>query len=164
MPMYGRSSVLGAVAVCSAMLLAPIVANSQDKPDAGDKAIEARQGFMRLVVWSGGPLFGMAKGEVPYDAAAASTRAANLTALTQYNFPELFLDGTSKADRPGKTRALPDIMADRAKFQATFEQLGAAVANVSAAAGKGQAELAAAVGEMGKVCGDCHNTFRAKEF
>jgi len=154
----------GIAAAAAAALLAPGAGLAQEKPDAGDKAINARQGFMQLVLWNAGPLFGMAKGEVAYDAAAASARAANLTALTQYNFPELLLDGTSKADRPGKTRALPDIMADRAKFQATFERLGAAVATVAAEAGKGQAELAAAVGAMGKVCGDCHNSFRAKEF
>ena len=30
---------------------------------------------MQLVVWNAGPLFGMAKGEVSYDAAAASSHA-----------------------------------------------------------------------------------------
>jgi cytochrome c556 len=155
---------LGAAALCSAAVLGPLAAVSQDKPDAGEKAIKARQGFMDIVVWEAGPLFGMAKGEVPYDAAAASAHAANLKALSGYAFPSLFLEGTSKADRPGKTRALADIWADMGKFDKALEDWRAAVAVVADEAGKSQEALAAAVGEMGKACGGCHKPFRAEEF
>jgi len=162
--MYRNQKMLSVMALCSAVLLAPTIAATQDAPDAGEKAITTRQGFMRLVLWEAGPLFGMAKGKVDYDAATATANAADLQALTQYTFPGLFLPGTSKADRPGKTRALTDIWEDTAKLEKAFENLGAAVAVVAEEAGKGQAELAAAVGEMGKVCGACHKAFRAKEF
>ena len=159
-----KMNLLSAVALCSAVLLAPSLALPQDKPDAGQKAITARQGFMQLVSWEAGPLFGMAKGEVAYDAGAASAHAANLHALYQYPFPSLFLAGTSKDDRPGKTRALPEIWADMAKFEGAFRDVQAAVDLVNAEAGKGQPELAAAVGELGKACGGCHTPFRAKDF
>jgi cytochrome c556 len=162
--MYRNQKMLGIVALCSAVLLAPTIAVAQDKPDAGEKAITARQGFMQLVLWEAGPLFGMAKGKMDYDAATATANAADLQALTQYTFPGLFLPGTSKADRPGKTRALPDIWEDTAKLEKAYDDLRAAIAVVAEEAGKGQAELAAAVGEMGKACGGCHTPFRAKEF
>jgi cytochrome c556 len=155
---------LGVAAVCCGALLAPLAALSQDKPDAGEKAIKARQGFMQVVVWEAGPLFGMAKGDVPYDAERAAANAANLNALIQYDVGRLFIEGTSKADRPGKTRALADIWADMGKFAKAAEDWRAATAVVAAEAGKGQAELAAAVGEMGKTCGGCHKPFRAEEF
>lgn len=164
MPMFGNRRTLVAAALAAAALMAPTLAIPQDKPDIGDKAIGARQGFMQLVVWNAGPLFGMAKGDVAYDAAKATAAAANLQALAGYDFPALFLDGTSKADKTGKTRALPDIWADRAKFDQAFADWRAAVATVAAEAGKGQAELAAAVGGMGKSCGGCHKPFRAEEF
>ena len=156
--------VLSVMAVCAAVVLGPTIAVTQDKPDVGEKAITARQGFMQLVSWEAGPLFGMAKGEVAYDAGAASAHAANLHTLSQYPFSGLFLAGTSKEDRPGKTRALPDIWADTAKVEGALHDFQATVDLVNAEAGKGQPELAAAVGELGKACGGCHKPFRAKDF
>ena len=96
--------IFGTAAVCSAVLFGSTIAVSQDKPDAGDKAIEARKGYMKVVGWEAGPLFGMAKGEVPYDAASASAHAANLQSIAGYPVGSLFLPDTAKSDRPGKTR------------------------------------------------------------
>lgn len=155
---------LSAVAAVAAAVLVPTLALTQDKTDAGQKAITARQGYMQVVVWEAEPLFGMAKGEVEYDAERAAANAANLNAIAQYDVGRLFIEGTSKADRPGKTRALADIWADQAKFAQAMDDWRAATANVAAEAGKGQVELAAAVGEMGKTCGGCHKPFRAEEF
>ena len=160
--MYKNLKMLSAVALCSAVLLAPTLALTQDKPDAGDKAIASRQGYMKLVIWEAGPLFGMAKGKVDYDAGAAAAHAADLKALTEYSLPELFLPGTSQADRPGKTCALPDIWEDTAKLDQAFKNFKTAIAALGDAAGNGQPALAAAVGEMGKTCGGCHKPFRAK--
>jgi cytochrome c556 len=157
-------NLLGTVVLGSAVLLAPSIAVTQDQPDAGEKAITARQGYMQLVGWEAGPLFGMAKGDIAYDAAAASAHAANLKTLSQYPVAGLFLAGTSKEDRPGKTRALADIWADPAKVETAFGDFDKAVDLVAAEAGKGQAELAAAVGELGKSCGGCHKPFRAEDF
>lgn len=164
MPVSAIARRAATAVTCAATLLTSSLALPQDKPDAGEKAIMARQGYMQVVVWEAGPLFGMAKGEVPYDAAQATANAANLNAIAQYDVGRLFIEGTSKADRPGKTRALADIWADLPKFAQALNDWRAAVAVVAAEAGKGQAELAAAVGEMGKTCGNCHKPFRADEF
>jgi cytochrome c556 len=164
MPIFKIRKILSAVALCSAVLLAPTSAVTQDKPDAGARAITARQGFMQVVGWEVGPLFGMAKGEMAYDASAATASAANLNAITDYSVDRLFVPGTAKAERPGKTRALAEIWADPARFAKALEDWRAAVAVVAAEAGKGQAQLAAAVGALGKTCGGCHKPFRAKEF
>ncbi len=164
MRMPKNRKILSVVAVCSAVLLGPTIAVTQGQPDPGAEAIATRQGFMKLVVWEAGPLFGMAKGDIAYDADAARTRAANLKALSHYPYTELFLDGTSKADRPGKTVAKPDIWQDRAKFETAFDDWQAAVTALAEVAGDGQPALAAAVGGLGKSCGGCHKPFRAKEF
>jgi len=141
-----------------------MIAVTQGQADTGADAIATRQGFMKLVVWEAGPLFGMAKGDIAYDAEAAKTHAANLEALSHYPYTGLFLTGTSKADRPGKTVAKPDIWQDRAKFETAFDDWQAAVAVLGDKVGNGQPALAAAVGELGKACGGCHKPFRAKEF
>ena len=148
--MSRNRKILSAVAVCSAVLLGPTIAVTQDQPDPGAKAIATRQGFMKLVVWEAGPLFGMAKGDIAYDAEAAKTHAANLKAISQYPVTGLFLAATSKADRPGKTRAKAEIWQDRAKFETAFDDWQAAVAALADVAGDGQPALAAAVGDLGK--------------
>ena len=162
--MSRNRKILSAVAVCSAVLLGSMIAVTQSQADTEDKAIATRQGYMKLVVWEAGPLFGMAKGEIAYDAEAATTHAANLKAISQYPVTGLFLAGTSKADRPGKTRAKADIWQDRAKVEAAFDDWRAAVAALAEVAGDGQPALAAAVGDLGKSCGGCHKPFRHKDF
>ena len=141
-------------------ILMPNAANSQD---AGERAMEARQGLMKLVVWEAGPLFGMASGDMAYDAGAASAHAANLAALSQYPYSGLFLPGTSQADHPGKSCALADIWDDTAKVDQVYKDFQAKVATLVEVAGDGQPALAAAVSEMGKSCGSCHKPFRAKD-
>ena len=160
--MSKNRKMLSAVVLCSAVLLGPTIAVTQDKSDAGDKAIASRQGYMKLVIWDAGPLFGMAKGKVDYDADAAAGHAADLKALTEYSFSELFPSGTSQADRPGKTCALPAIWEDTAKLKQAYKDFDVAIAALGEAAGSGQPALATAVGEMGKTCGGGHKPFRAK--
>ena len=155
---------LGTVALCFAVFFVPTIAMAQDKPDTEAKAIAIRQGYMKLVVWEAGPLFGMAKGKVSYDADAAKTHAANLKIISQYPVAGLFMSGTSNADRPGKTRAQPKIWEDMNEFAKAFTDFQGAVAALGNEVGNGQPALAAAVGALGKTCGGCHKPFRAKEF
>jgi cytochrome c556 len=152
---------LSAIALCSAVLFVPTVAMTQDNADA--KAIATRQGYMKLVVWEAGPLFGMAKGDMAYDAEAAKTHAANLKIISQYPVGGLFWPDTSSENYPGKTRALPKIWEDQAGFSKALTEWQAAVETVNSEAGNGQPALAAAIGELGKSCGGCHKPFRAKE-
>jgi cytochrome c556 len=162
--MYRSPKILSAVVVCSAVLFGSMIAVTQSHADTEDKAIATRQGFMKLVIWEAGPLFGMAKGTVAYDAAAAATHAANLKALYQYPYTGLYLPGTSKTDRPGATRAKAEIWQDWDNFEQAFADVQAAVATLADVAGEGQPALKTAVGGLGKACGACHKPFRAKEF
>ena len=149
-------------AACSVAFLLPTLAVSQDDP--GEKAIKARQGFMQVVVWEAGPLIGMAKGEVPYDAEQATANAENLDAVLAYDVGRLFIPETSKSDYTGKTRALASIWEEQDAFADSYQELRDRVDVVVAEAGKGQEALTAAVQEMGKACGNCHDDFRAEEF
>ena len=153
---------LSAIAICSAIFLVPTASILQAKPDKEDKAIATRQGYMKLVVWEAGPLFGMAKGKMDYNADKAKVHAANLKALAQYPVEGLFISGTSNTDRPGKTRTLPAAWKDSAGFKKAFSDWRAAIDGLVAAAGNGKAALGPAVGALGKSCGGCHKPFRAK--
>ncbi len=164
MPTSGASRFSRAAALLSAVILLPTLAASQDK-DPGEKAIEARQGFMQVVVWEAGPLFGMAKGDIAYDAEQATANAENLDAVLMYDVGRLFIEGTSKSEYTGKTRALAKIWEDMSGFADAYQELRDRVDVVVEEAGKGQEALAAAVSEMGKQgCGNCHDDYRAEEF
>ena len=156
-------SVMSALALFAAVAVLPAPALSQDM-DAADKAIETRRGYMKLVLWEAGPLFGMAKGEMAYDAEAAKGHAARLKTISEYPAGGLFTAGSSNADKPGKTRSLPKIWEDMDGFGKAFGDWQAAVAALGDQVGNGQEALAAAVGAMGKTCGGCHKPYRAEEF
>jgi cytochrome c556 len=155
--------VAGMLGICFSVFAVPTVALTQEESPE-DKAISQRRGLMQLISGAFGPLAGMAKGEIAYDAEAAELSAANLRALTSYNPTGLFLAGTSNADKPGKTRAQPAIWSELEEFVEYWGKVGDAAAKLADAAGQGQEALAAAVGETGKACGECHDDFRAKDF
>lgn len=143
--------------------LAPVAASALDDKTA-DRAMAARQGFMQTLSWEAGPLFGMAKGDIAYDGDEAARRAASLKALVAYDPVGAYLEGTSKADRPGKTRALPAIWAEPEKIGEAYEALRAAVDGVAEKAADGPEALGGAVAALGKACGGCHESFRADDF
>jgi cytochrome c556 len=154
-------AIVGFAAGCSAALLAT-VATAQDQKVL-ERAVEARQGLMNIHVLEAGPLIAMAKGDIAYDAAVATEHAEALNSLTDYDETRMFPPGTSNAEMAGETWALPAIWEQPDKFDQAFEDLRAAAETVAAEAGKGQAELTAAVGELGKACGNCHENFRQKQ-
>lgn len=153
---------LSIAGLCSAVLLVPTAALTQD--DRDKDAIEARQGFMEVVVFEAGPLMGMAKGDIPYDAAQATAHAENLDTVLQYDVTRVFVEGTPKPEYEGETRALTAIWDEPEQFAQAFQELRDRVDVVVQEAGKGQPALAAAVTEMGKACGNCHDDYRAEDF
>ena len=70
-----------ATRLCLLTLGLGLAATSFAAQDANEKAIKARQGEMQLRAFNAGPLFGMAKGQVEYDAALAGKLAGNLKLL-----------------------------------------------------------------------------------
>lgn len=152
---------LGACALAAA-LIAPV--SGPAWADEADMATFARQGLMNAMQLNANPLYAVAKGQAEYDAEAAAKHAANLRILASYPIPSLFLEGTSKPERPGKTRAEPAVWDEPQKFEQGFEDLRAAVAKVADNAEAGPDAFIAAVTEMGQACGGCHKQFRAKDY
>lgn len=129
-----------------------------------DDLVEARRGYYKLLGANMGGLTAMAKGEVAYDGASAETLAGNLKTLTQYNVGHLYAPGTSNADMPGKTRALPAIWEDQAGVGEKGMAFVEAVNALAEVAGLDKAEMTQAMQKVGGTCKSCHDDYRAKDF
>lgn len=147
-----------AVALACSLAL-PAAALAQSAEDAAEDAVEARHGFMTMLGINMGQLSGMAKGEIAYDEAAASRAAANIVALTQYDAPALFVQGTSSEDMDD-SEALPAIWENPDDFRAKFAALSEAAAGSPDAVAGGQENIGPALQRLGGTCKACHDDYR----
>jgi cytochrome c556 len=139
------------LALCAGAGYAPSVL-AQAKPEV---LVKQRQAAMTLQGKYFGPLAAMASGKAPYDAAIAARNAAFLDALIKMPW-----DGFQASTKDEKSRALPAIYDDAAKFKEAQERAQTAVSHLVAA--KDEGSFKAAVGDVNKSCGGCHESFRAK--
>lgn len=152
------------VMITLAGALAATAASAHSKVEVTNKAVEGRHGYYQVISASIGGLAAMAKGEVDYDAKAATAYATNLSLLAQIDPTPLYPEGTDKASLPGQTRALAKIWENPSDVQAKHEDFRTAAAALAAAAGEGLAELRGAIGPVGQTCKACHSDYRAREF
>ena len=125
-----------------------------------DAAVKARKAHMQLYAFNLGQLGGMAKGEIDYDAEAASAAAANLADLASLNQARYWPQGSDNFAMGEETRALPalwDNIDDVMKISGDLED---ATATLASAAGQDLDSLRAALGDVGKACGACHEDYR----
>lgn len=119
---------------------------------------EVRQALMKKVGGSMGALAAIAKGEKPYDAAVVT---ASLTAISESAkaFPDQFPAGSETGM---ETEASPKIWESMDDFKAKSTKLAADADAALAQLPADQAGVGAALGVIGKSCGDCHQTYRLK--
>ncbi len=142
--------------------IAAVVAGGALAQSAVDGAIKARKAHMSLYAFNVGMLGAMAKGDAPYDSAAASAAASNLAALASLNAAAYWPQGSAKGEAEN-TRALPAIWENMSDVGAKAGALRDATAALAAAAGTDLASLQGALGPVGQACGACHQTYRASE-
>ena len=124
-----------------------------------DGAIKARQSHMRLNSHNLGILGAMAKGNIDYDADAASAAAANLAALSKMSHNGYWPAG-SDSDAMDSTRALPALWGNFPDVMTKVGALAEAATEMESAAGNGLEALQAAMGPVGDACGACHKAYR----
>ena len=121
--------------------------------------VEQRQAAMILLGKYFGPLGGMLKGKVTYDAKVVVRNAEFMEALAKMPW-----DGFDPSTQGAKSAALPAVFANGAKFKEAGEHLQAETAKLVSLAKSGdEAAVKAQVGAVGKACGSCHDDFRAKD-
>ena len=148
----------------SLTLIAALALPTLAVADSIEDAIDARQGYYQVVKHNAGMLFGMAQGKIDYDAAKAAGAAKDLQALANLDNGGMWPAGSSKADRPGKTRALPVIWETYPAILEKAEAFKKATATLAASAGNGVDALRGDIGALGQSCTGCHDTYRAKDF
>ncbi len=126
------------------------------------EAIEGRKGLMLLMGSNLGTLGAMAKGETPYDAAAASKAAANVAALASVMSPDLFPAG-SEYQKAEDSYALPAIWTNGDDFVAKIAALNTAAATLVSSAGTDVEGVKAGLGAVGGACSACHKAYRQPE-
>ncbi|WP_075290164.1 c-type cytochrome [Pararhizobium arenae] len=124
---------------------------------AADNPVEIREGLMKKIGGSMGALAGIAKGEKPYDEAVVK---ASLTTISESikAFPDQFPAGSEAG-----SEASPKIWENMDDFKAKAAKLGADADAQLAQLPADQASVGAALGVIGKSCGDCHQSYRVKK-
>ncbi len=133
-----------------------LCATAQVKPEV---LVKQRQAAMTLLVKYFRPLAGMAQGKAPFDAVVVVRNAGYLETLTKLPW-----DGFDPSTKDIKSKALPAIYSETAKFNEAKDRLLSEVAKL-VAVNKGGVEAAvkAQIGAVGKACGNCHESFLEKE-
>lgn len=154
-----RKAILATAALATlGVSTAAIGASHADK----NPAVAARQAVMSLYSYHLGTLGAMAKGEMEYDAEAASVAASNLAALASLNQMTMWPEGTDNGSIEG-TRALPAIWEEGSDIGAKAGDLTEATAALAETAGDGLDAVRAGMGPVGQACGACHKAYRASE-
>ncbi len=121
--------------------------------------IHYRQSVMTVIGWNFGPMVGMVKGEVPWDAKEFAKRAEQLASLA----PQA-LEGFSKgSDKGAKTKAKEDIWSNFDDFRSKYDDLvkqTQALATVSASGDK--ARMIEQFKHTAGACKACHKKYKAK--
>ncbi|SFI25280.1 c-type cytochrome [Jannaschia pohangensis] len=123
------------------------------------RQIEARNGIMTAMALNSSVVGDMARGNTEYDAAAAQSAANALAGLGMVGTGLLWPEGSSSDDVEGG-RALAKIWEDRADFDQKWNDFAAAGVALQAVAGDGLEPMQAALADLGKSCGACHDTYR----
>ena len=105
-----------------------------------------------------GPLGGMLKGKVPFNAEVVKEKSTNINQLAK------MIADTSKVDTSKfnvDTEALPAIWKDKDDYAEKIKALVLASERVSKIALTGsEADVKKALGKMGKTCGSCHDSYK----
>ena len=137
-------------------LVISATAAAQAKPE---QLVKQRQAAMTLQGKYFGPLGAMAQGKAPFDAAVVARNAAFLDALGKMPW-----DGFAASTKDVKSATLPAAFTDTAKFKEAQDRFQSEVSKLVSVSKSGdEAAVKAQLGAIGKVCGGCHEDFRAKQ-
>ena len=150
-----KSRFLAAAAVLALSTGFAATAFAQAKPEV---LVKQREAAMTLIGKYWGPIAAMASGKAPYNADIVARNATYLENLAQMPW-----DGFQESTKGEKSRALPEVWTNKAKFDEAAQKLQTEVAKLGEVArAKNEAGVKAQFGAVGKACGGCHDNFRSK--
>jgi len=144
-----------AAVIGTATLVASGAALAQAKPET---LVKQRQAAMTLIGKYWGPMGGMAQGKVPFNADTVKRNTGYLQALSAMPW-----DGFNASTKDEKTRALPAVFSDGAKFKEAQDKFTGEVSKLATTvAGGDEGAIKMQLAAVGKSCGGCHESFREK--
>jgi cytochrome c556 len=142
------------LAATAFLLSAPASAQFQKPEDA----VKYRQSALSVMGTHFGRIGAMVNGRAPFDAKVAQDSAQIVVVMSSLPWPA-FTQNTETL----KTRALPEIWKENAKFKEASEKMQAEVIKLEAAAKTGNLDtIKTAFGAAGASCKACHDSFQAK--
>ena len=150
--MFRRSLVLLAAFTLSASAFA-----ADEQTEA---AVDTRQGLLKTVGFYMGPMVGMARQQIPFDAERMQYNAERIAELAPM-IPDVFRRDTRGADVT--TEARDGIWENTEDFADKAATVAARAADLAAATGDGQGAAMKAFGAMGAACKACHDEYRQQE-
>ena len=146
----------------SAFLFSSIAAYAE--PASSEKQARAatkfRQSLFQLVRSNMGPLGGMARGQIPFDAAVMEKNGMRMEQLGLMMADYLAVDTRKyKVD----TEALDKIWENHDEFGTRIQDFISATQNLQTVAKAGdESKFKAAIGGVGRTCKGCHDNFKAE--
>jgi cytochrome c556 len=129
---------------------------------AQEDPIKARKALMKTNGKEAKIVGDMAKGDTPFDLAAAQKAFADFQNAAS-KMPDLYPDSSKGGDPSDDFNASPKVWDNMADFKARFVKFGDD-AKAAASSVKDLDSLKAALGNIGKNdCGSCHETYRVKK-
>jgi len=123
-------------------------------------AAEVRQGLLEVVGFYIGPIVGMAREQIPYDADVVKANAENMAALLPM-IHDVFRNDTSSFELD--TEALAGIWSNTEDFNAKATTAAENAAALAAATAEGQGAAMKAFGALGGSCKACHDEYRQQD-
>lgn len=153
------------IALCALASTSAVIAQEGGGPPTpeqqAEQAVLTRQGLLKVVGFYMGPLGGMLKNKVPFDAAKAGDSATHIAQLGSM-IPDVFVFDTRSATAV-KTKAREGIWTNSSDFKSKADGLvQAANALVEAAKSGDKGTTLKAAAAVGKACGACHDDYRNK--
>lgn len=133
-------------------------ANEAKSEKHAKKVVELRQSVFKLLKSNIGPLGGMAKGKIEFDAKKVKKHAVRINQLSHMIHDYTKTD-TSKFKL--ETEALDKIWLEPDNFKQRIKDLKNASKQLIAMSKTGsEMEIKKAIGGVGKTCGGCHDNFK----
>ena len=119
--------------------------------------IETRQGLLKLLGYYIGPIVGMARQQVDYDADLVAANAEKIAGLAPL-IVDVFQHDTSASDI--ESESLDGIWENLDDFNGKAATLAERASALAAATAEGQGAAMKAFGGMGAACKSCHDDYR----
>ena len=133
---------------------------SAEDQERAQAAIDTRQGLLKVVGHYIGPMVGMARGQIDYDADLVSANAQKMGQLTSM-IPDLFKMNTSESGIASDS--LEGIWDNTEDFVNKAEIASQRAFDLAEAAKDGKGAFMKAFGAAGGACKSCHDDYRQKQ-